>query len=119
MRDYQPLIIIECYILLLSLIYFLRADSLNTKFLSTMVLNTFTLNVPQLVAISGDELFPSRLILTLLTVSIVTYVELSDPSYGSTWKTVGELRKSWITPAIVLEILFILVIFFKIWNIAI
>ena len=128
MRDYLPHIIIGCYILLVAVVSFLRVDSnfyglstfdiiyFSTNFLGTMVLNTTALNASQLAAIFGDKLFPSTLVITLFTIATVIYVELSDPSYGSTRKIIEEVRRSWLTPTLVLGILFSLIVFFKMLN---
>jgi len=119
-RDYLPHIIIGFYVLFVAVIGFLNIDS-NYYDLSTVLninfLITTTFNTAQLEAIYGEKLFSNSLIITLLTLVTVIYVEFSDPSYGSTRKIIEEFNRSWMTPALMLGILFTLVVFFKIWNI--
>jgi len=119
-RDYLPHIIVGFYVLFAAVIGFLNIDSNNNVLSSVISINFFgtaKLDSSQLDAIFGDKLFSISFVITLLTLATVIYVEVSDPSYGSTRKIIEELRISLMTPALILGILFILVVFFKIWSI--
>jgi hypothetical protein len=124
MGDHRPQIIIGLYVLLVALIGLLRVNSnlyglstvLSTNFLGTMVFNTTILDQSQLTAIFGNTFFQSSLVITILTLVTVIYVELADPSYGPSRKIIEEFRKSWMTPALMLVILFIFIVLFGILN---
>ncbi|MGD0329240.1 MAG: hypothetical protein ABSB40_02195 [Nitrososphaeria archaeon] len=124
MGDRRPQIIIGLYILLLAVIGLLRVNSnlyglstvLSTNFLGTMVFNTTTLDGSQLTAIFGNTFFQGSLVITILALATVIYVELADPSYGTSRKIIEEFRKSWMTPASMLVILFSFRVLFEILN---
>jgi hypothetical protein len=127
MRDRRPQIIIGLYVLLLAVIGLLGVNSnlyglskvLSTNFLGTMVFNATTLDGSQLTAIFGNTFFQSSVVITILTLSTVFYVELADPSYGPSRKIIEEFRKSWMTPASMLAILFTFIVLFGILNLTV
>lgn len=125
MGDYLPqIMIIGLYVLLVAVIGLLGVGSnlyglskvLGTNLLGTMVFNATTLDGSQLTAILGNTFFQGSLIITILTIATVIYVELADPSYGSSRKIIEEFRKSWMTPASILAILFAFIVLFGILN---
>ncbi|MCP8314969.1 MAG: hypothetical protein H3Z53_11465 [archaeon] len=90
---------------------------LGTTVLGTTVLGTTVMGTTSLVGVYGEVLFSGQLAISLLAIGILTYLELSDPSYGKTKRLVEELRRSWLPLSAILVILFMLIVAFRIWAI--
>ncbi|MGQ9469035.1 MAG: hypothetical protein ACUVTD_04325 [Nitrososphaerales archaeon] len=90
---------------------------LGTTVLGTTVLGTTVMGTTSLVGIYGEALFSSQLVISLIAIGILTYLELSDPSYGKTNRLIEELRRSWLPLSALLVILFMLIVAFRIWAI--
>ncbi|MCP8307142.1 MAG: hypothetical protein H3Z54_00370 [archaeon] len=90
---------------------------LGTTVLGTTVLGTTVMGTTSLVGTYGEALFSGQLVISLITIGMLTYLELSDPSYGKTKRLIEELRRSWLSLSALLIILFMLIIAFRIWAI--
>ena len=88
----------------------------TTTVLGTTLLGTTT-TTEAWVPIYAEALAMGQLAISLVAISVLVYLELSDPSYGNTRRLIRELRKSWLPLAAVLVILFGLIVFFRVWEI--
>ncbi|MEM3437493.1 MAG: hypothetical protein QXP55_03015 [Nitrososphaerales archaeon] len=90
---------------------------LGTTVLGTTVLGTTVMGTTSLVSVYGEALLSGQLAISLIAIGMLTYLELSDPSYGKTKRIIEELRKSWLPLSALLVILFMLIVAFRIWAI--
>ena len=88
----------------------------TTTVLGTTLLGTTT-TTEAWVPIYAEALAMGQLAISLVAISVLVYLELSDPSYGNTRRLIRELRKSWLPLAAVLVLLFGLIVFFRVWEI--
>jgi hypothetical protein len=70
-----------------------------------------------LIGVYSEALLQGQLAISLIAIGMLTYLELSDPSYGKTKRIIEELRKSWLPLSALLVILFMLIVAFRIWAI--
>ncbi len=70
-----------------------------------------------LLARTAEAFSMGQLAISLIAIGMLIYLELSDPSYGKTRRLVRELRKSWLPLSVVLILLFVFIVFFRIWAI--
>lgn len=90
---------------------------LGTTVLGTTVLGTTVMGTTSLLIVYGEALLSGQLAISLITIGMLTYLELSDPSYGKTNRIIEELRRSWLPLSALLVILFMLIVAFRIWAI--
>jgi hypothetical protein len=90
---------------------------LGTTVLGTTVLGTTVMGTTSLIGVYGEALLQGQLAISLIAIGMLTYLELSDPSYGKTKRIIEELRKSWLPLSALLVILFMLIVAFRIWAI--
>ncbi|MCP8322214.1 MAG: hypothetical protein H3Z52_14950 [archaeon] len=90
---------------------------LGSTVLGTTVLGTTVMGTTSLVAVCGEAFLSGQLAISLISIGMLTYLELSDPSYGKTKRLIGELRRSWLPLSALLVILFMLIVAFRIWVI--
>jgi len=84
--------------------------------LGTTVLGTTVLGTSRIQGYA-DALAIGQLAISLMTIGLFVYRELSDPSYGKTDRRVEELRKSWLPLSVLLVLLFAFVVAFRVWAI--
>jgi len=89
---------------------------LGTTVLGTTVLGTTVLGTSRIQGYA-DALAIGQLAISLMTIGLFVYRELSDPFYGKADRRVEELRKSWLPLSVLLVLLFAFVVAFRVWAI--
>jgi hypothetical protein len=90
---------------------------LGTTVLGSTLLGTTKTTTTSLIPVLAEALSMGQLAISLIAICMLVYLELSDPSYGSTSRLIQELRKSLLPLSVVLVLLFALIVFFRIWGI--
>jgi len=87
--------------------------------LSTTVLGSSSMLLGSVSSSSAISLAYSKalvsvqLYVSLASIGILAYLELSNPAYGKTRRILEELRKGWVPVSVLFVILFFILVFFK------
>ena len=90
---------------------------LGTTVLGTTVLGVTMLGTTSIIGLYAEALGRGQLVISLVAIGLLSYMELSDPTYGRTKRIIEELRRSWLPLSALLVVLFMLTVSFRIWAI--
>lgn len=119
--DKRLLLLVGMYVLLATVCFCLPAITIFG--LSTMILGSSSMLLGSISSSSvislaySKALASTQLYISLASIGILVYIELSDPTYGKTRRILAELRESWIPVSMLLVTLFFILIFFKVYLI--
>ncbi|MFQ6077125.1 MAG: hypothetical protein ACE5Z5_13510 [Candidatus Bathyarchaeia archaeon] len=89
---------------------------LSSSVLSSSILGTTTTTTTVLAAYAGT--LPSiQVYISLLAIGLLIYLELTDPTYGEVRRGLTEVRKSWLSMAMLLVLLFMIIVASRVWLI--
>lgn len=89
---------------------------LSSSVLSSSILGTTTNTTTVLAAYAGT--LPSiQVYISLLAIGLLIYLELTDPTYGEVRRGLTEVRKSWLSMAMLLVLLFMIIVASRVWLI--
>ena len=96
----------------------LGSSVLGSSVLGSSVLGTTTIIMEQaMIEGYGKAILAAQLWLSLIAISLLVYLELTDPAYGKIRRTLEELRKSWVPVSALLVLLFLIFVALKIYAI--
>ena len=89
---------------------------LGSSVLGSSVLGSSVLGSTILEAYAG-AIATSQLCLSLATIGLLVYLELTDPAYGGLRSILLELRRSWLSVSALLVVLFFIIVALKVYSI--
>jgi len=81
---------------------------------SSMLLGSVSSSSSSAISLAYSKALSSvQLYVSLASIGILAYLELSNPAYGKTRRILEELRKGWVPVSVLFVILFFILVFFK------